>query len=83
MQHQTIIADAGSPLKASEIVAEAAGWDRHTGRSCPVDPHALVQVRCVFERDFDHDQPPRRAGAWDWRGQGDLLDITHYREVVA
>lgn len=53
-------------------------WD---GGDCPVPANTLVQVQRVFEAEFDHNQPPRRAGAWERRwncDHGDLCGITHY-----
>lgn len=71
---------ASAPLTASEIEVAARGWVRHvTGNACPVDGKTLVQVRCLFEQDFDDAQMPRRARSWDWLNRDDVTAITHFR----
>lgn len=71
---------ASAPLTASEIEAAARGWVRHvTGNACPVDGDTLVQVRCLFEKDFDEGQLPRRARSWDWLEKLEATAVTHYR----
>lgn len=67
-------------LTTSEIDAAARGWRQHVaGNACPVDGGDLVQVRCLFEQDFDDSQMPRRARSWDWLNRDDVTAITHFR----
>lgn len=71
---------ASAPLTASEIEAAARGWVRRVlGDACPVDGKTLVQVRCLFEQDFDEAQMPRRARSWDWLEKVEATAITHFR----
>lgn len=67
-------------LTTCEIDAAARGWRQHVaGDACPVDGNTLVQVRCLFERDFDEGQMPRRARSWDWLETVEATAITHFR----
>jgi hypothetical protein len=69
---------ASLPPEIAESSAEPIAW---LGGECPVSPQTMVQVRCVFEREFDHTQPPRKASAWArrWnRDHDDECGITHY-----
>jgi hypothetical protein len=73
------------PIAAAAPAAQTTpiGW---AGGDCPVPPQTMVQVQCVFEREFDHTQPARKASAWDrrWnRDYGDECGITHYVIVDA
>ncbi|WP_277969275.1 hypothetical protein [Sphingomonas echinoides] len=64
-----------------EITNETATPIAWAGGDCPVPANTLVQVQCVFETEFDHTQPPRKASAWArrWnRDYGDECGITHY-----
>lgn len=71
---------------AAAALADKATPIAWAGGDCPLPPQTLVQIQCVFEAEFDHTQPPRRAGAWErrWnRDHGDLCGITHYVIVDA
>lgn len=69
---------ASLPPEITEETAKPIAW---AGGDCPVPANTLVQVQCVFEREFDHTQPARKASAWArrWnRDHGDECGITHY-----
>lgn len=65
--------------------SEAAGWIEWGGGDCPVEPEALVNIRCAHERLWPSSVKCRPSKAvalrWDHLGLGG--DIIAYREVSA
>lgn len=78
------IAAARSALAAYRASLQNDGWNEWPGGSCPVEPDAMVQIKCLADGEpYDRGGDPDSAGWFDsmgwWTWESDHVRIIAWR----